>query len=136
MKATELRIGNLVYENYGGDYIVREILDNGKILISKTYSTIAVHYKIEELKPIGITGKRLRGFGFKENGYTYTKGNFLIWDYDTSGIFYFMLLDKRDLLEPECDADYIVYSKEICKIQYMHELQNIWLDLNKEELNP
>lgn len=64
MNTEELRIGNYVWEDYGGLYLVRGVPNEKIINISKTKTTIVVNYKKEDIKPIPLTEEWLLKFGF------------------------------------------------------------------------
>ena len=110
MKATELRIGNLVQYSDGGG--ITEL------------SGIAIHSfdcGILKIKPIELTEEWLIRLGFEWDIYWqgHTDGNWVL----TSGeIGWRIAYGKRK-------HDFIVY-----KIQYVHQLQNLYFALTAVEL--
>ncbi len=136
MKASELRIGNLIGFNYGN---------------RKTYSTITEITSIDvklndgfaelsQLKPIPLTEKWLLRFGFEsegEGGSAYLKLNNLVhlccfvdFESNLDYVKFYMLELMGDINEHD----------ETCgipiKMQYVHQLQNLYFALTGEELKP
>ena len=110
MKATELRMGNLVY-------VDNEIIEVWEV----SDSSINYHYMegkdiaIEELKPIPLTVEWLEKFGFeniKDDVY-----RFGYYEYFMGGLCF--------------DGVEIFNAK---RIDYVHQLQNLYFALTEEEL--
>ena len=116
MKATELRIGNYVWENYSGEMIIRSIIynspvtthpkDNGShtIHLSKTLKLPICGYDISAIKPIPITEEWLIKFD---------KINWLLKDYD---------------------GYYITFAGNVIPVTHIHQLQNLYFALTGKEL--
>ena len=117
MKANELRIGNLIWENYGGIYMVREIREK-EVIISKTKTTIAVGYKYSEVKVIELTEEWLLKFGFEKCLNQYKKLT------ETQP---FIIL----FLEEQFQYDDLRYRTNL---KYVHQLQNLYFSLTGKEL--
>ena len=125
MKATELRIGNYVWENYSGEMIIRSIIynspvtthpkDNGShtIHLSKTLKLPICGYDISAIKPIPITEEWLIKFGFKKLG----KDTFYLGA---------IKIHKRNRG--------FVIAKRYVDILYIHQLQNLYFALTGKEL--
>ena len=119
MKASELRIGNLVD------------LGNRIAKISEIYHTACTVLDLEETqdtiedyertKPIPLTEEWLLKFGFEldieDDGYS--KGKYKVSVSDEGCIFF--IYDSY-------------YPIEICEFKYIHQLQNIYFALTGEEL--
>lgn len=133
MKATELRIGNIItdefYDDFQKEIIVDSISDKG----INTYASddgkpygqhsaiIECDYKFDALRGIPLTEVRLRKLGFEKrnNGYfklTKEHIEFSIWGFDIDK----MVLNTGGAFTPE--------------VKYVHQLQNIYFALTGEEL--
>jgi hypothetical protein len=116
MKANELRIGNLVYLT--DKEKVWEILDGHEI--DECDDNLSVD-------PIPLTEEWLLKFGFID----------LNERCGLNGIY--AIIGKRGHINIEtmsyCEIDYEGSVDDIVKIEYVHELQNLFYVLNKEELN-
>lgn len=119
MKESELRIGNLVYDEQ------LEIVENVTINIIQKISL-----KIEHYKPIPITEEWLLEFGFnKRNGERYCD---MHEEFEECTYYHFNLLELH--YNPE--LDYYTdnsFSVEL-KLDYVHQLQNLYFALTYEEL--
>lgn len=121
MKAEELRIGNYVWEDYGGQYLVIGISET-KVRVSKTKTTIDVNYKITEIHPILLTEEWLLKFGFE-------KGS------DIMGECYFIENATYDLDFAIHVVDrFFIYNNTRLYIHYVHDLQNLFYSLHFFEL--
>jgi hypothetical protein len=110
MKSNELRIGNY-YLSFGVDLKQVETLTKDKILIDFT--------------PIPLTKEWLLNLGFKKD----VDGSFMKNDIS-------IFLDKRfktNLFLQENQDNFKWFSYE-CKIQYVHQLQNLYFALTGDEL--
>ena len=107
MEAKELRIGNLVYDNLGG------------ILKIKGINTDS---DLSHLKPIPLTEEWLIEFGFEEVSNE--------WFLD--GFNFHLYLSKTGLVI----RGLVIFSKNVSnlKINYVHQLQNLYYALTNEEL--
>jgi hypothetical protein len=106
MKATELRIGNLVWEDYGGEYEVLMISPNYVDLV-KPFLSLSGRYDINSLKPIPLTEEWLLKLGF-------------VW------------VEDIKILKGYLD-DYIDGNSNT-QLKYVHQLQNLYFALTGEEL--
>jgi hypothetical protein len=110
MKANELRMGNLVQDTLG----VVEIGLNAEVKFADTYNGIP------------ITEKWLSKLGFID----------LQERCGLNGIY--SIIGKKGNINIEtmsyCEIDYEGSVNDIVKIEYVHELQNLFYALNKEEL--
>jgi hypothetical protein len=70
MKATELRIGNFVWDDYSGEMIVSSIHvnydNNGSVELKKRLDLPTGLYSIDNIQPIPLTKEWLMKFGFKK----------------------------------------------------------------------
>jgi hypothetical protein len=133
MKASELRIENLIYDTNGRVSTVEEIKrhpscerDYDYIVSFNELGRTTVY--VEELKPIPLTEELLLKFGFEINElsvYSYAS-NGSIGIYKGSPIFHYVLSSTSDSLN-----GYIYHTIEI---KYVHQLQNLYFDLIGEEL--
>lgn len=126
MEARELRIGNYVFEDYGGVYVVREIREN-KILISKSKKAIAVGYKKEEIIPIPLTEEWLLKFGYSittsnSAGKRYSKVVKGVFAADLSLTYWDTTIDAGKIFRMDR------------YIKHVHQLQNLYFALTGEEL--
>jgi hypothetical protein len=125
MKANELRIGNLVM--YFKDTPNKVIgLANGKLYVryddDKYFMT-----ELEDASPIPLTEEWLIKFGFGDARITdrlYTRKK-------TDG-FYGFYINKETM--SYCTFDYEGTIDDIIKIEYVHQLQNLYFAVTNEEL--
>ena len=112
MEAKELRIGNL-YLNYG----IPSIVDAdfiGRLASIEKRGKIAI-----DVSPIPITAEWLERFSFTSNGFFRMK---------RTGRFLFEIpIDEKGLSVYFCD-------RVLAKIEYIHQLQNLFYALTGEEL--
>jgi len=118
MTASELRIGNLVY-NQKTDIAKIRLVDDGLGCVGVQSKNGIFYGKIEEIEPVSLTEEWLLRMGFEKNG--------LYW------------FDSQDLL-----LSYSFTQNTIAigrmgiyfqnKIQYVHQLQNLYFALTGEEL--
>jgi hypothetical protein len=110
MKANELRIGNFVQDNLG----VVKIGLNAEVKFADIYNGIP------------ITKEWLSNFGFID----------LKERCGLNGIY--SIIGKKGNINIEtmsyCEIDYEGSVNDIVKIEYVHELQNLFYALNKQEL--
>jgi hypothetical protein len=130
MKAKELRIGNLVdvyrEDVHYGTIVIESITPYGVNERIGTYYAVFNKPMCDELlvKPITLTEEWLLKFGFEnpDNDYRWVYGNDLIWvDLDDGG----------------CALDRALIWLDVAfnlKIQYVHQLQNLYFALTNEEL--
>lgn len=142
MKASELRIGNYVWEHYGGIYVIRGIPDDNKVFVSKTFKTISVGFKLKELNPIPLTEEWLLKWGFdrlpsKIFGNTFRKsiGRSRWLTISDAGQINTMLCIANMLEGSVSYSDLVVlHNWDYDKDLYVHKLQNVWYILTGEEL--
>ena len=106
MKASELRIGNFVYNGF------KEVL-KGKSICTSSYAG----YNIETCKPIPLTEEWLFKFGFKK------WKNKKIWTF--TGVMIYQMKDGK-----------FYRGRKSCRIciDTVHQLQNLYFALTGEEL--
>lgn len=146
MKATELRIGNLV------DVINRSnevhlpfntIKKIGRIAFfevdlyepDKPFATQGEKWKIEikDLSPIPLTEELIVRLGFKywpDNGNCFTKkysaqGDFILFNHKT------LVAENAGLINGDF---YFMFDHLIHRVRYVHQLQNIFYSISGEEL--
>jgi len=113
IRANELRIGNLVWEDYGGYYEVLMVSPNSVDLV-KPLMSISGRYLIEQINPILLTEEWLLKLGFnKFKNYN---------DFSRKGVI--IHGRKRGF----------VLRKSVPVIKYVHQLQNLYFALTGEEL--
>lgn len=128
IKASDLRIGNLVnYKYYNPDpkapdwaYEAVEIVEIKKSHLVFKHLNKKAKFKIVVLYPIPLTEEWLERFGGK-------KVNNIDWKIKIRGIEFYTRYNKK-WYSSICDF----YLSD--KIQYVHELQNIYHALTGEEL--
>ena len=106
MKASELRIGNLVYDNLGGTLKIKGI---------------SLESDLSHIKPIPLTEEWLLKFGFEfdEEDDGYQKGKYKV-SVSNEGCLFFINIGY--------------YPEEIAEFNYVHQLQNLYFALTNEEL--
>ncbi|KKN54319.1 hypothetical protein LCGC14_0593740 [marine sediment metagenome] len=117
MKATELRIGNLINNNAEVVGIV-----NGTVYVKPSERSIITSYRYDQLKPIPLTKEWLKKFGFVKSSQDER-----MWIDDTTG--WFMIYEKDEYYKFSTSEN--VYGKQFNKV---HQLQNLYFALTDEEL--
>ena len=127
MKATELRIGNLVWDDYSGEMIVSGISKpNGlkeSLSLKKLDGLPEGSYLCEGIQPIPLTEELLLKFGNAEKGIfpnevvIYDRFIF-IWK-ENYKYWYVVTIEHQEYLT---------------KIEFVHEYQNFYFALTGEEL--
>jgi len=112
MRKSDLRIGNWVFDSEGFDY---------KIQGYELYVNL-----VEDFKPIPITQEWLERLGFERNKY-YQNFRIKAGDYYNS----IKYIDGEWCYNND-DSDAGCYF--VTTVQYVHELQNLYHAINKEEL--
>ena len=122
MKASELRIGNYVWEDYGGDYVVTSIHNKSFETIGLTKPSFKTEgvYLVDEIKPILLTEEWLFKFGF-ENDFNDT------WESGQE----FLQIQKTDKGYVKL-ADGFYYDSQ--PLKHVHQLQNLYFALTGKEL--
>jgi len=124
MKAQELRIGNYVWDDYGGNMIIHQI-SNDLVDCKKENHLPSGRFDLSSIKPIVIDGNWLMKLGFEKSNnntrfHTFDKDKLSIHlksDQYKNGRTYFnswCIIDKQ--------------------IDYVHQLQNLYFALAGEEL--
>lgn len=128
MKAEELRIGNIVWDDYSGEMIVSGILkQNGlkeELRLKKRNGLPEGSYICETIQPIPLTEEWLLKLGFVLNA----DKSFYWKNWGTNGV---QILKYSDV--------YGKYTFELGKginkvLDYVHELQNLYFALTGTEL--
>jgi len=127
MKATELRIGNYVWDDYSGEMIVWAISNNINTPLSDIGLKKKAHlpsggYKIKNIAPIPLTEQWLKDFGFKE-----VKGNAWAIMYRELDVFKIYCRDKKYFR-------YILNDFMEIKLESVHQLMNLFFALTNIEL--
>jgi hypothetical protein len=103
MKASELRIGNLVYDNLGGTLKIKGI---------------SLESDLSHIKPIPLTEEWLLKFGFEWKNFAFRDGTFTV-RYQKEFYVYLSVEGVRPIQ---------------IKLDYVHQLQNLYFALTGEEL--
>ena len=141
MKATELRLNNLVYFEFDFKLQIHLIIPKDLRLMQKVEQMFKEESEL--YRPIPLTEEMLLKCGFvkvknkdKEDlreyvGRTVQKAKYAIFDTD----IFITKVDKRGLLwrNIECDFMVLFYHKSI-PIKYLHQLQNLYFALTGQEL--
>lgn len=116
MKSTELRIGNLIYDDLGR---ISKVSNLSKTVIETTIDNFGPSWTTV-FRPMGIeiNDDFLNRLGFQVE---FTNGGFLRWQKGD-----FKLLDRR--------LPYPQYHSPGAIIMYVHELQNLYFALTSTEL--
>jgi hypothetical protein len=114
LRASELRIGNITTLGVVSliDQDVFRVVDSEGDSFKNTWA---------EIKPIPITEEWLLKFGFEKTEWYFNSYRLVIGNND-----YAILID----LDGNCEVGDII----TCKIQYVHQLQNLYFALTGEEL--
>jgi hypothetical protein len=127
MKASELRIGNYFKHSLFEDYLEIQSISESGLCSAKEVNG---GFEIEHTNPIPLTEEWLLKFGFKQCGYEMLswKHETLLPSFDLGGI------NWADFDEP--DYQFLTYKvgDEILRIDYVHQLQNLYFALTGEEL--
>ena len=118
MEVNELRVGNFVWEEYGGLYEVININSEGfgyVDLRKPTFKCIG-RYEIGSVKPIALTEEWLVKFGFEKDDTIWIKHPI------------YGLLEKNGRFFVELGETGGIY------VKYIHQLQNLYFALTGEEL--
>jgi hypothetical protein len=116
MKANEFRIGNCVLDNNGN---IREI--NIDILSFIQIST-TTRLKIIGFEPIPLTEEWLLKFGFEKT------------EWDNFNSYRLMICNNNYIIVLYSDGNCEVGDIITCKIEYLHQFQNLYFAITGEEL--
>lgn len=141
IKTTELRIGNLIYDDFNEIHIVEKIeskkfndwngSDPSLIVFSKPKDSNNNMYSCDTVTGIPLTEEILLNLGFElVNDSGDSK------DYSIKGFDYYVGIDHEDIR-----IDFVTKSGCYCvfyddeRFQYVHQLQNLYFALTGKELN-
>jgi hypothetical protein len=111
IKANELRIGNLVYDNLGDILKIKAIsLESG----------------LSHIEPIPLTEEWLLKFGFERHHSDYSNGVIYIKDVPNNNEF------KWGVYPFELGSGFIINKSK--NLKYVHQLQSLYFTLTGEEL--
>jgi hypothetical protein len=130
IKANELRIGNLVLGRFGGDVFPREVIgiDNSTVYFTEGFENrFRDKQDLEDVKPIPLTEEWLVRFGFEKEEAD-AKG-IAVWDEFYHGTF--LISNHGTGIE---DYHFIAYEGEVVDVRFVHELQNLFFAIKREEL--
>jgi len=131
IKANELRVGNMFWEDYGGYKVVTAINSNNVGDAPNTVSarsikgTVSGQYSCSQIEPIPLTPEILEKCGFRQQGKRnlYSDGKLAFME-DADGFTFFIK-----------DVSNVLYkSVANSKIYYLHQLQNLYFALTGDEL--
>ena len=138
MKASELRIGNLVWDKMFL-YSIRGITDILRAEISGIHNTknasnedfykegIVYSLNYENVEPIPLTEEWLLKFGFNRRDAYF---GFCRKKYNQEGRWKYLILNRRSGIFYAYRYGY----GNFCKLQYVHQLQNLYFSLTNEDL--
>jgi len=132
MKAEELRIGNIVWDDYSGEMIVSAI-DGDYVSLRKTLSLPEGTYKIELIQPILLTEEWLLKLWFTEGNQCYNEAfsieilntDFYLRPSYLGGFYWGFNINDNKM---DCELN------NVQPIKYVHQLQNLYFALTGEEL--
>lgn len=116
MKAQELRIGNYVKVENDYEIITAIDIDKARCLLSNKIAKYGIEQKYEYINPITLTEKWLVKFGFTKNSYM----GFNWYEKNKVDVY----INEDGSFENYGDA----------KVDYVHQLQNLYFALTGEEL--
>jgi hypothetical protein len=127
MEANELRIGNLVWDDYSGEMIVvglnvafNTFNNTESVYLKKDLNLPSGLYDLKNVHPIPLTTEWFLRLGFEQKA-----GNEFVKD-----IFVYRFT-QRDLIINGYTAD---YNGVLAYPNYVHELQNLYFIFTGEEL--
>lgn len=125
MRAEELRIGNIVWDNYSGEMVVFGIVTGGinpRCELRKNEKLPAGSYLVEDIQGIPLTEEWLKRLGFKRRNNAWMSPDksidFSIWNEPDS--------NEYSLNASECNPT----------IYFVHQLQNLYYALTGTDLTP
>jgi hypothetical protein len=135
MKETELRIGNLVSLNDGGDSVyIKSVADGGCDIYNNVISTWV---EFDELSEIKLTEQWLIKFGFHADNYGVyekVKNNTKYISGCKIEVWIKQCEIKKEIVWDYCIGNDLSNLTHIAFIKYVHKIQNLFYELNNEEL--
>lgn len=119
MKANELRIGNFVFT------------DNIELLEVSAGDLVVMDNFPDDYKPIPITEEWLVKFGFIESEPTECGIRYFSMEVNFAKIFHILIYKN---LKIDFTIDCEEFYKVLTEIKYVHQLQNLYFALTREEL--
>ena len=116
IKTKDIRIGNLFQDKYSKSIIKVNGITENDIFFSGNFT------KEWQAEPIPITEEWLLKFGFRKTKYN----SVIIYDSELQNSTY-ITIDKDY-------SSYFMWGEYLTSIKYVHELQNLYYALIKEEL--
>lgn len=123
IQPNEIRIGNLVLCE--GKEAQVECVRRGEIIVGQTGKTVYFLARMTDIKPIPLTEEVLLRCGFESSS---------IDELDPNGIFLFMDLGLITLDQSECKTYLTDQATGTLRIEFLHQLQNLFFALTGEEL--
>ena len=122
MELKELRIGNIVWENYSGEMIVSELrYSTESMYLRKTWLLPDGLYKVKDIEPIPLTEEWVLRFGFNKVSVdeitAYHKHDFRLSKTGGDGFY-----------TATYRGEFLVFIKKV------HQLQNLYFALTGDEL--
>jgi hypothetical protein len=119
MKASELRIGNLILGEVDDWKVGRVVAINVIGGHDVSLDIDSVSYLIKDLQPIPLTEEWLGKFGFENERGLFKKNGIIVG------------LDGDDSIKGQYS---VPYDGEFLKVSHVHQLQNLFFALTGEEL--
>ena len=135
MKASELRIGNIVNVRYDRDFEYKPCLVDSIIKYGINYSSGEFDYTFYNIEPIKLTKEWLIKLGFKIEFYggQGNSGTTATIDSKISNV-YNIDFEIYQYSESKGEWDFLLCSRFKTPINYVHELQNLYFSLLGKEL--
>ncbi len=116
IKANELRIGNILNYNTSKEEVLPIVVDWE---IIQSYSQNEIEFT-SYFKPLELTPKWLKKFGFIQNNNAWSKNGLSLFDYNFSQGELNLILNASSCPAPD--------------VKYVHQLQNLYFALTGKEL--
>jgi hypothetical protein len=131
MTANELRIGNLVWDDYSGEMIVSSIGEE-TVNLKKRGGLPEGRYILKTLQSIPLTEEWLVKFGFRPEKNYYYPNPQDVWLVRDN-----LIITKVLFGDTKYEFHYQSYEPAVylaTKLEYVHQLQNLYFALTGEEL--